>query len=234
MPGTTPAAWDLTATPHGEVTRHIFNTRFCLHYPNDQTAYVVYTPPGYDPGRNRGYPVLYLLHGYSGTEDDWTVTGKVNLMLDRLLVEGKIVPMVVVMPRGYGDFDVVGHGVNPPVRSAGNNHSGQLFMQALIQEVMPAVERECDVAGDRENRAIAGLSMGGAQSVEVGLAHPELFAWIGGMSVALRAKITTRSFQEWMRKRRGCACSRCAAEQMTFCFPTIGRSLHGQQKRAYR
>ena len=188
VPGATPAPWELTNIPHGEITRHIFTTHFCLNYPNDQTAYVVYTPPGYDTTRKVAYPVLYLLHSYSGTEDDWTATGKVNLMLDQLLAEGKIVPMVVVMPRGYGDFDIVGRGVNAPVRGTGNEHSGQLFMRSLTEEVLPAVEREYNVARDREHRAIAGSSMGGGQSIEIGLAHPEFFAWIGGISAAVPGK----------------------------------------------
>ena len=92
---------------HGDVTRHLFATHIGLHYPDNQTAYVVYTPPGYNAKRRGGYPVLYLLHGFSDTEDGWTLTGRANLMLDRMLADGKIVPMIVVMPRGYGDFDVI-------------------------------------------------------------------------------------------------------------------------------
>jgi len=79
VPATPPAPWELTNIPHGEVSRHIFTTHIGLHYPDGQTAYVVYTPPGYDAKRKGGYPVLYLLHGYTDTEDGWTLTGKANL-----------------------------------------------------------------------------------------------------------------------------------------------------------
>jgi enterochelin esterase-like enzyme len=186
VPGTPPEPWELTNIPHGDVTRHLFTTHIGLHYPDDQTAYVVYTPPGYDAKRKGGYPVLYLLHGFSDTEDGWTLTGRANLMLDRMLAEGKIVPMIVVMPRGYGDFDVVS-----PVRPTGaagveiNDRNITLFGKTLTDEIIPSVEREYNVAKGRENRAIAGLSMGGQESTTLGLTHPELFAWVGGMSSAV-------------------------------------------------
>ena len=186
VPGTPPEPWELTNIPHGDVTRHLFTTHIGLHYPDDQTAYVVYTPPGYDAKRKGGYPVLYLLHGFSDTEDGWVSTGRANLMLDRMLADGKIVPMIVVMPRGYGDFDVVA-----PQRPTGavatgiNDRNITLFGKTLTDEIIPSVEREYNVAKGRENRAIAGLSMGGQESTTLGLTHPELFAWVGGMSSAV-------------------------------------------------
>jgi enterochelin esterase family protein len=188
VPSTPPAPWELTDIPHGDVTRRIFTTKIGLHFPADQTAYVVYTPPGYDPRRKGGYPVLYLLHGYSDTEKGWTWAGKANLMLDHMLSEGKIVPMIVVMPRGYGDFDIVSHGhgaFGDPVISQRNV---QLFARTLIDEIIPAVERDYNVAKGRANRAIAGLSMGGQESLTLGLTHPELFAWVGSMSAGLPQK----------------------------------------------
>lgn len=184
VPATPPAPWELTNIPHGEVSRHIFTTHIGLHYPNDQTAYVVYTPPGYDAKRKGGYPVLYLLHGYSDTEDGWTLSGKANLMLDRMLADGKIVPMIVVMPRGYGDFEVVDRSRGAASGAMGPGNL-DLFDETLLKEVLPAVEREYNVAKGRESRAVAGLSMGGMESVSLGLKHPDVFAWVGGMSAAL-------------------------------------------------
>jgi enterochelin esterase-like enzyme len=186
VPGTPPEPWELTDIPHGDVTRHLLTTHIAVHYPENQTAYVVYTPPGYDAKRKSGYPVLYLLHGFSDTEDGWTLTGRANLMLDRMLADGKIVPMIVVMPRGYGDFDVVA-----PVRPTGaaaataNADNITLFGKMLTDEIVPSVEREYNVAKGRENRAIAGLSMGGQESTTIGLTRPDLFAWVGGMSSAV-------------------------------------------------
>ena len=191
VPGKTAAPWELTAIPHGEVTRHIFTTHVGLHYPNDQTAYVVYTPPGYDAKKKGGYPVLYLLHGYTDTEDGWTLTGKANLMLDHMLAQGKIVPMIVVMPRGYGDFDSVSHGRNPAANAMGQQNI-ELFEKTLTDEVIPAVEREYNAAKGREHRAVIGLSMGGMESVTAGLEHPDLFAWVGGMSAALPKDLDAR------------------------------------------
>jgi enterochelin esterase-like enzyme len=185
VPATPPAPWELTNIPHGEVSRHIFTTHVGVHYPNDQTAYVVYTPPGYDAKKKGGYPVLYLLHGYSDTEDGWTLSGKANLMLDRLLADGKIVPMVVVMPRGYGDFDVVNRGRGATASGAMGQSNLELFDRTMITEILPAVEGQYNVAKGRENRAVAGLSMGGEESITLGLKHPQLFAWVGGMSAAV-------------------------------------------------
>ena len=185
VPGTPPEPWELTGIQHGDVARHTFTTHVGLHYADNQTAYVVYTPPGYDAKRKGGYPVLYLLHGFTDTEDGWVETGKANLMMDRMLADGKIVPMIVVMPRGYGDFDAVNPAVTGPARGAASAHNVELFDQTLTSEIIPAVERQYNVAKGRENRAIAGLSMGGQESVTLGMTHPELFAWIGGMSAAV-------------------------------------------------
>ncbi len=193
VPDTPPAPWELTDIPHGDVTRHQFTTHIGLHYPDNQTAYVVYTPPGYNPKRKGGYPVLYLLHGFSDTEEGWTRAGKANLMLDRMLADGKIVPMIVVMPRGYGDFDVVHRGPGAPPDRTANQQNVPLFIQTLIEEIIPSVEHTYNVAKGRENRAIAGLSMGGQESLTAGLTHPELFAWVGGMSSAVpRNDLDTR------------------------------------------
>ena len=183
VPGSPAAAWELTDIPHGDVTRHGYRTGIGLHYPQGETAYVVYTPPGYDGRRKQGYPVLYLLHGFTDSELGWTGTGKANLMLDRMIADGKMVPAIVVMPRGYGDLDLVLKGRNGGVAMDGANVD--LFSRMLVEEVMPQVERGYNVVKGRQGRAIAGLSMGGLESVSIGLQHPELFAWVGGMSSAL-------------------------------------------------
>jgi enterochelin esterase family protein len=185
VPADPPAPWELIDIPHGDVTRHIFTTKIGLHYPGNQTAYVVYTPPGYDPKHHGGYPVLYLMHGYTDTEEGWTRAGKADLMLDRMIAEGKIVPMIVVMPRGYGDFDIVSHGHNAFGDPAISQRNIQLFTRTLIDEIIPAVGRDYNVAKGRDNRAVAGLSMGGMESLILGLTHPEHFAWVGAMSAGL-------------------------------------------------
>ena len=184
VPSTPPSPWELTDIPHGAVTRQTYTTHVGLHYPDNQTAYVVYTPPGYDAKRKGGYPVLYLMHGFSSGELEWSDVGKANLMMDRMLADGKVVPMIVVMPRGYGDYDVIAKRNEPAGRTA-NAANIRLFDDTLMTEVIPAIEKTYNVAKGRENRAIVGLSMGGQESVTLGMTHPELFAWVGGMSSAV-------------------------------------------------
>jgi enterochelin esterase family protein len=128
------------------------------------------------------------MHGFTDTEEGWTRAGKADLMLDRMLAEGKIVPMIVVMPRGYGDFDIVSHGHNAFGDPEIGRRNIQLFTQTVIDEIIPAVERDYNVAKGRDNRAVAGLSMGGQESLTLGLTHPELFAWVGAMSAGLPRK----------------------------------------------
>lgn len=185
VPGATPQPWEFTAIPHGAVTRYVYTTHAAKNLPLNQEAFLVYTPPSYDPHRKEAYPTLYLLHGWSDNEAGWTAVGQADLMMDSLLAQAKIVPMVVVMPLGYGDYTFVtsGHEVwNDPARV---NRNVELYSDMLTGEILPAVEREYNVAHDRGHRAIAGLSMGGLESLTVGLKHPELFGYVAGMSSAV-------------------------------------------------
>jgi enterochelin esterase family protein len=184
VPGDTPQPWEDSNVPHGTLHHHIYTTATVLGLPQNQSAYFVYTPPGYDEKSKKLYPVLYLLHGWSDSDSGWSAVGHANLILDNLLAAGKIKPMIVVMPLGYGDIAFVrNHGVwdDPTVI----DHNTDLFSKALLTEVLPRVESEYHVAKDRNNRAIAGLSMGGLESVQIGLTHSDKFAWIGGFSSAV-------------------------------------------------
>ena len=186
VPGATPQPWEMTPVPHGAVTHVSYTTHVGKNLPENQESYVVYTPPGYDPHRKGGYPTLYLLHGWSDNELGWTAVGQADLILDSLLAANKIVPMVVVMPEGYGDYTFVsgGHTVwNDPAKVDGNV---SLYSDMLVEEIMPAVERGFNVAKDREHRAIAGLSMGGLESLTIGLTRHNLFSYVVGMSSAVQ------------------------------------------------
>ncbi len=186
VPGSVPQPWELTSIPHGAVTRFVYTTRVARNLPQNAEAYLVYTPPGYDPKRADAYPTLYLLHGWSDLEVGWIAVGQAHLILDSLLAEGKIVPMVVVMPQGYGDYSFVtsGHDVwNDPAKVS-NNVS--LYSDMLLGEIIPAVERDFHVSKDRGQRAIAGLSMGGLEALTIGITHHEVFSYVIGMSSALR------------------------------------------------
>jgi enterochelin esterase-like enzyme len=137
----------------------------------------VYTPPGYDPAKK--YPVLYLLHGIGGDETEWQRFATPSLLLDNLIAQKKAVPMIVVMPNGRAQKDD---------RAVGDVYAAApafaAFEQDLLGSVIPAIESRYSVRADREHRAIAGLSMGGGQSLNFGLARLDQFAWIGAFSSA--------------------------------------------------
>lgn len=184
VPATPPAPWEMTDIAHGRIDHHLYTTHIAKHLPSEQEGYVVYTPPGYDAKRKGGYPVLYLLHGWSDDEYGWTAVGHGDYILDNLIDSGKAVPMIVVMPLGYGDYDFVTHGFSVWNDAAKIHNNVDLYSQMLLTEILPAVEHEYNVAPGRANRAIAGLSMGGLESVTIGLNHTDTFAWVGGMSAA--------------------------------------------------
>jgi enterochelin esterase family protein len=149
---------------------------------NDQRDYYVYTPPGYDPGVKKTYPVLYLLHGFSDDASGWTAVGRANVILDNLIAHGKAKPMIVVMPLGYGTMEMITLGWDAWSHTDVRQRNLSKFREALLTEVMPSVESEYRVETDRHSRAIAGLSMGGSESLLTGLNNLDKFAWIGAFS----------------------------------------------------
>ncbi len=185
VPGTPAQPWELVAVPHGTVHSHVYSTAFVEGLPANQSRYVVYTPADYSSQAKTQYPVLYLLHGWSDWETSWTQIGQAHLIFDALIASGKAKPMVVVMPLGYGQMRFVqsGFGVwQDPTAVAENVRR---FQEALLSEIMPQVEAGYNVRGDREGHALAGTSMGGLESLLIGLSHTDQFAWIGGFSSAL-------------------------------------------------
>jgi enterochelin esterase-like enzyme len=139
---------------------------------------MVYTPPGY--ARDKKYPVLYLLHGIGDTELGWTRTGKADVILDNLYADQKAVPMIVVMP--YGRASAEPAPANPFEGNPFETYAA--FEKDLLRDVIPYIESHYSVQADREHRALAGLSMGGGQSLTFGLRNLDTFAWIGGFSSA--------------------------------------------------
>jgi enterochelin esterase-like enzyme len=155
----------------GAIARHRFHSTVA----NDDRDFFVYTPPGYDAHRARPYPVFYLLHGLGDDAERWLNGGGANVVLDNLIAQGKAVPMVVVTTLGYGVS-------NGPAGEYGAIVTG--YTKILLSEVMPAVERSYHVSKNRQERAIAGLSMGGAESIYTALNNLDTFAWIGSFSGA--------------------------------------------------
>jgi len=141
----------------------------------------VYTPPSYSADRK--YPVLYLLHGIVGNEWEWVGYCKADIILDNLLAAGKVVPMIVVMPNGRAQKNDQPEG--DPFKTA---PAFAVFERDLLDDVIPAIESRYSTYTDREHRALAGLSMGGGQSLNFVLGHLDKFAWVGGFSVAPNTK----------------------------------------------
>ena len=181
VPGASPLPWEDSDIPHGVIHHHFYKSAVV----GDNRDFYVYTPPGYDANGQTAYPVLYLLHGYSDDASGWTAVGKANLILDSLIAEGKAKPMIVVMTLGYGAPEIV----LPAGPSGARFQDASLreknytkFTAALTGEVIPAVERMYHINNRREARAIAGLSMGGAESLLTGLNHLDLFSAVGAFS----------------------------------------------------
>jgi enterochelin esterase-like enzyme len=140
---------------------------------------LIYTPPGYS--KNNRYPVLYLLHGIGGDEKEWYNGAQPHVIMDNLYAAGRLEPMIVVMPNGRAmkDDRVVGNIFDPERVQAFAN-----FERDLLDDLIPFIEQNYPVISDREHRAIAGLSMGGGQSLNFGLGNLDKFAWVGGFSSA--------------------------------------------------
>jgi len=155
---------------------------------------IVFTPPGYSSDRE--YPVLYLLHGIGGNETHWTNFGAADAILDNLIAKGMAEPMIVVMPHGRAsnepETNLFGGG-RPRGPGAGGAPGGGMavefeayaaFERELIDDLIPQIEAKYSVSSNREHRALAGLSMGGGQSLNFGLGNLDVFAYVGGFSSA--------------------------------------------------
>ncbi len=189
IPGAESSLYEVNNVPHGTLS--------AVWYPSPTLKLTrrmrVYTPPGYESGRSR-YPVLYLFHGAGGDEEEWTLMGRAAQILDNLIAAGKAKPMIVVMPNGHASQTAT-RDVIPPAPTAGPSRGGApgqpggdatygLFPDSIINDVIPFVDKTYRVAQGRENRAVAGVSMGGAQSVYTGLRNLDRFAWVAGFGGA--------------------------------------------------
>ncbi|MGC2609393.1 MAG: alpha/beta hydrolase-fold protein [Candidatus Sulfotelmatobacter sp.] len=178
VPGPLSLPWELNDVPHGEVHHHFYRSAVA----GDDRDYYVYAPPGYDPAAKKTYPVLYLLHGYSDDASGWTAVGRANAILDNLIAQGKAKPMIVVMPLGYGTMEMIRLSWEAWSHSELRDANFRKFSEALLTEVMPRVESEYRITKNRNARAIAGLSMGGSESLLTGLNNLDKFSWIGAFS----------------------------------------------------
>lgn len=170
-----PSGWDVRRAdiPHGRLEMIAYDSKTV----GTRRRAQVYTPPGYSEAVR--YPVLYLLHGIGGDETEWQRFAQPDVLMDNLIADGKAAPMIIVMPNGRAQPD--------------DRPRGDLFQHApafavferdLLNDLIPAIQSRYSTLTDRDHRAIAGLSMGGGQALNFGLAHQDQFAWIGGFSSA--------------------------------------------------
>jgi enterochelin esterase-like enzyme len=178
--------------PHGELTAVQYDSKTL----GTRRQIRVYLPPGYSP--NRKYPVLFLLHGLGWNDLEWTEMRHADIVMDNLIADGKVQPMVMVFPNGDSSMtaaDIAAAGGGAWMgRGTGGARGGPggvvmnnwltPFENDLIKDIIPFVGSRYSVYGDPAHRALAGLSMGGGQALNIGLAHPETFAYVGGFSSA--------------------------------------------------
>lgn len=157
IPGDKPLVHSLQNVPHGKISYRYYNSKTL----GTTRPLLIYTPPGFDTSGKTKYPVLYLIHGGSDTEETWTKVGKANLIADNLIAQGKAKPMIIVMP--YGN-------VRPKPMPD--------FTPDVINDVIPFVENNYPVLTDSKNRAIAGFSVGGGQTLNIGLTNTDKFAYV--------------------------------------------------------
>ena len=168
-----------TNIPHGKIDTVSYESKTV----GTTRRTLIYTPPGFS--KRKKYPVLYLLHGIGGDEKEWLNGGKPQVILDNLYAENRIEPMIVVMPNGRAMKDDRSGG---NVFDSGKVQAFATFEKDLLNDLIPFIEKKYPVLTDREHRAIAGLSMGGGQSLNFGLGNLDKFAWIGGFSSAPNTK----------------------------------------------
>ena len=159
-------------TPRGEIHRHLLRSKSV----DAEREVLIYTPPGYHDHKNseRTYPVLFLLHGSGDAATGWTNVGRAHCIADNLIAQGKAVPMVIVMPHGHADFD----GWYAKQGQDWWDTHNRAVETSFWKDIVPFINARYRVSQHRAQRAIAGLSMGGGQSLSFGLKNPDQFGWV--------------------------------------------------------
>ena len=177
IPATDQEFYSLKNVPHGQVRENLYFSEITQSW----RRCFVYTPPGYDKNTSARYPVLYLQHGMGEDETGWSVQGKANLILDNLVAEGKAVPMIIVMDKGYASKPGQSSSRNPG-ESRGGQGGVSAFEEVLINEIIPMIDETYRTLSDRDHRAMAGLSMGANQTIQITMNNLDKFSYIGGFS----------------------------------------------------
>ncbi|MET0636882.1 MAG: alpha/beta hydrolase-fold protein [Chitinophagaceae bacterium] len=174
VPGEKPLLHSLADVPHGKITYQWYTSSTL----GTTRPLLIYTPPGFDGVKK--YPVLYLIHGGSDTEETWTKVGRANLIADNLIAQGKATPMIIVMP--YGN-------VRPQPMPD--------FTLDMINDIIPFVESSYPVLTESKSRAIAGFSVGGGQTINIAFSNPGKFAWISSYAPYTETEEFRKNFTNW-------------------------------------
>jgi enterochelin esterase family protein len=170
--GSTPMVHTVQSVPHGTISYRYYASRELGTRP-----VVIYTPPGYENDVKTKYPVLYLLHGTTDTEETWTKVGRANIILDNLIAQEKAKPMIIVMPYGRAY-----PAISKSSGSLRNWPNLQQFTKDFLNDLLPFVEQNYRVKPDKDGRAIAGFSGGGGETLYIGLNNSEMFGWVCGFA----------------------------------------------------
>ena len=176
VPGDAPLIHSLQNVPHGKVSYRYYKSSTL----GSTRQLLVYTPPGFEQNAKKKYPVLYLIHGGSDTEETWTKVGRANLIADNLIAQGKATPMIIVMP--YGN-------VRPkPMED---------FTNDVVKDILPFIESNYPVLKDSKHRAVAGFSVGGGQTLNIGLMHTDVFGYVCSYAPYTETEEFKRNFTNW-------------------------------------
>jgi enterochelin esterase family protein len=194
VPADKPTPYDIQPVPHGTVHVNVYDSKSV----GANRRIFVYTPPGYEKSKTK-YPVLYLLHGSGDTEEGWFSVGRANFILDNLIAAGKAKPMIVVQPYGR-PTQVVSYGpstAQPQAPGAPGQGATNAYENDVLKDVIPFVEKLYRVSVKPDDRAIAGLSMGGGQALQIGMSHLETFHAIGAFSAAARGQNMEEQYKDF-------------------------------------
>lgn len=176
VPGDQPLIHSLQNVPHGKISYRYYKSTTL----NTTRQLLIYTPLGYDPNGKTKYPVLYLIHGGSDTEETWTKVGRANLIADNLIAQGKAKPMIIVMP--YGN-------VRPSPMPD--------FTKDVVNDIIPFVEANYQVQKESKGRAVAGFSVGGGQTLNIGLTNTDKFAYVCSYAPFTATEEFKKNFTDW-------------------------------------
>jgi len=176
VPGDKPLVHSLQNVPHGKVTYAYYNSKTL----GATRQLLVYTPPGFDPNGKKKYPVLYLIHGGSDTEETWTKVGRANLIADNLIAQGKAKPMIIVTP--YGNVSPI------PMPD---------FTKDVVNDIIPVIGANYPVIKESKGRAVAGFSVGGGQTLNIGLTNTDKFAYVCSYAPFTATEEFRNNFTNW-------------------------------------